>query len=725
MAGKPWEIYQRAGLAPKETPKPWERYQQTQEPIDYDAAVVDERHPDVSVADRAIVKNFSNSPDSAIAFLTKKYPGYEVKADPDGIAIRKQGEEFYKRLDPSSIELEDLSDVGTDVTSGVASTAGTALGAGVGLSAGPAGVIPGAMVGSGAAGAGHEALRQKLGQYMGLPQEVNTSDVVTSGLVSAASPLVFGAAPLKSSATNYVAKQMSKPGQTLTKEAVQDLIDAGGTGVLKRAYNTATRKVAPWLGETVSGVPKQAIKTYANNREEINALSKDGVTDLVESAQQRLSSGIGKIKASKGKALGDAIDSAGGKVNIGAVKGQYQAYINELKQKASSYPDGAPQWIDDQLNAAQKEYQYLFGIPRSDPKVVGSYTVPGDEGFQGQRINAGSYDTPAQTISSRVYDKATGTWTNVDESLPGASVGIAEDTALRTNPKTGELERMANRPSTPDATINIVDDPNVKFDWNTMKSASRASEIPDQLTAQQAFDLQHKLRDSGNLTRMTGGPAPRHSTAATSDEKALADTALEGYRSVNQELDRVTEGLTGELKKDYKTYAELQKTLQPYFRTPQSTMNTLSGLDKNSRRILFEKLKELSEKDGINLLDDAKTLEALRYFRDPGLDAISGGGTTSTSRTIPLATLGGSLGALLGYKMGGGFAGATAGGATGAFLGSKAGSPKAIKGIIDSGAWAEKLGRELQPKGNFTPGAAKSSWEMLKRKDTKKTQEEE
>ncbi len=216
----PWETgnvgQSLAGMGFKKGQAPWEQQQgdgtlTPREPLNMDEAVLDERHPAIDWKDRAIIKNFSNSPEAGVQYLQKKYPQLDVGSDAGGIAIKGPGDEYARRLDPSTMELEDISDVGADIGMGAAQTAGAAAGAGGGLLVGgPGFMVPGAMVGSAGASGGAEYLRQKIGQYLGLPQKIDQSQVGVSTVMGGLTTGAMGAQPMKDSSSKVSVEPLDK-----------------------------------------------------------------------------------------------------------------------------------------------------------------------------------------------------------------------------------------------------------------------------------------------------------------------------------------------------------------------------------------------------------------------------------------------------------------------------------------------------------------------------------
>lgn len=237
-------------------------------------------------------------------------------------------------------------------------------------------------------------------------------------------------------------------------------------------------------------------------------------------------------------------------------------------------------------------------------------------------------------------------------------------------------------------------------------------ELPDKLPASQAFSLQDQLRDAAELFRVKDGPAPRFGASASRADKRGMEAARKGYTELNKEFERVTGGLSQELKNEYANLSSLQKNLQPYFKDASTTFNTLSGLGKKNRKPLYETLERLQKSYGIDLVKPAKELEAFSYYGNPGLDAISSGGVTSTSRSIPLAIAGGAAGSYAGRETGG-TPGQIVGSGLGFLLGGKMASPSVIKALVRGGKAVESKTINKLPNAKRANQAANSAWLMM------------
>jgi hypothetical protein len=533
-------------------------------------STVQEQHPDISTADRWLVKNLSQSPEASLNYLKQKYPDLEIEMSGDGQLRAKSKGGKWMAIDPDNHGLDyskgglkefgkDVGDIGYDLyagaTEGAAALGGAALGAGVSLPAGMTGAIPGAMLAGGAATAANEGIRQKLGQWLGLPQDVSGEDVLASGAIGAVAPAISGAGKV--------------PG------VAQKAMEYGGKAT--RAINPL-----PFIGEKVSGVPRQILRDYADDgvREAVKRLEKEGITDFSGKVFDKLKNYIEGNKEKAGQELVEAIEGAGRKANVAPAKGSFTSRVDEIQKNAP--------------------------VTEADQKAINA--VLGD------------------------YNKY---------------FGLAEDAQTRLNPNRMVLEKSP-------------------------------SFVPDELTPKKAWDIQKQLKQVADFEKSDLTPA----------DLARKGAARDSYFKINEALDEASEGLSSKAKDRYSAAIKEEAELLPRFEgrtradSIQKTYNEMSRLDRQGRKVMQEKLSKLSDDEILNLADEAKILSTYRWLGNPNVAPVSSAGTTSTSRTIPLAIAGGSLGSLAGYNTGQGYAGATVGGAGGAALGTMLGSPAAMKAYI-------------------------------------------
>lgn len=533
-------------------------------------STVQEMHPDISLKDRWIVKNFSQDPANSIAYLKQQYPGLEFGLSNDGQLRARKPDDVWRAIDPDTgiISKDTLNDIGDIVydlyaagTEGAATVGGAAAGALGTLPSGGWGAIPGAMVASGATTAGNEAMRQKLGSWLGIPQDIDWGDVGVSGAIGTVAPVIAGVGKVPG---------LAERGAKLAGQAV------------------SKANPLPWIGEKVSGVPREVLRNYYDDgvRANVDKLEKEGITDFSGQVYDKLKNYVESNKEKAGQELVDVMENMGKKVDIKDAKGAFGSARDEIMARAE---DG--------------------GLTNADAKKL---------------------------------DKLNEIYTNY--------FGVQEESFL-----------------------------------------------PDQIGAKKAWQLQKDLKQTA-----------KYGSDMDAQELYSKGVSRDAYTKINEALDKASDGATTTAKDRYSAAMKEEAELLPKFEgktradSIQKTYNTMSGLDRQGRKVMQEKLSKLSDDEILNLVDEAKILSTYKWLGKPNIAPVSSGGTTSTSRTIPLAIAGGSLGSLAGYNTGGGYAGATVGGASGAALGTILGSPAALKAYIRAMRKAGRARELITPRGTPT-----------------------
>jgi len=386
---KPWEKYQN-----NSGNKPWEKYGQTEN--------FTEEKADISAMDRFIAKNFSQSPETTKAFLQNKYPEMEIKLKEGRIFAAKKGEKDFKALDPetgffSSDFLADAGDVAYDVGSGIAEGAATAAGGIAGAPFGGAGAIPGAMIAGGAASAGSEAIRQRLGQAMGVPQEVSMDDVKMAGGIGAVSPLLFG--------TGASAKQIAKAG---IKESTQK-------GILGKAYKKLTRDILPSIGSTISGADKEALKTYIKDPSVIREVAEN-VFQNTDEAVSRAKEIVRQEKSVVGQQMNEHMRESGKSIDIVDLKQKLRGKITELENLTERSPSQ-----DDYLDQLKGLKDRAFSNVTND----GLVDIP--DQIDANRMFDLQDELKKFKGSKTVFDEKTGRETVVDKRFAAEASNLYKD----------------------------------------------------------------------------------------------------------------------------------------------------------------------------------------------------------------------------------------------------------------------------------------------------------
>jgi hypothetical protein len=278
--------------------------------------IIQEELPEVGVLERAKLKTFGNSPESMAQALMQN-PNLESEVSKDGqVLVRAKGSRDWNVLDPDTgIDplsfggikelgkdmLEGAYDVGTGLVEGAAS-----LGAGVaaGAATGGAAAIPAAMGTGAALSAGNEALRQKIGAALGIPQEVNMDDVKMSGAFGAASPLLLGTGgALKNTAKGALKNELFQSGLIGTggKKALTGSAELF-TGIKGDLFKRATKDPALMKQISETGEDVVANDAIAN----VFTKVEDRYKDLGSRINEKLRGSNEMVDVSKAK---DAIKS--------------------------------------------------------------------------------------------------------------------------------------------------------------------------------------------------------------------------------------------------------------------------------------------------------------------------------------------------------------------------------------------------------------------------------
>ena len=300
---------------------------------------VQEQHPDISWQDRVVAKNFAQDQGKQVEFLQSKYPNLEFDVSENNqIRAKSPESREWNVLDPdtgffSSDFVSDVGDVGYDLYSAGSEGLATAAGAlfGGGATAG-VGTIPGAMAAGGAMTGANEAARQKLGQYLGIPQEVSGEDVAVSAGVGAVAPMLFGAGKAKG--------------------AIGAGLDATGRGL---------KKINPgfWLGEKISGVPRDVLRKFYDPKvdDAVEGLNKTGVDKYTGDTFDKIMKYFKTQRDEAGENLVNEIDAIGRPVNMKPAKASYGNRKLDILKKES--PTNADQAVFDNLTKAQDKYMGL------------------------------------------------------------------------------------------------------------------------------------------------------------------------------------------------------------------------------------------------------------------------------------------------------------------------------------------------------------------------------
>jgi hypothetical protein len=616
MAGK---VYTDDDITPDPKPKVYTDHDINADGLADSVLTVQEQHPDISEAERVILKNTANSPQAMVRTLQKWHPGADVKFDKDQILYKKPDEEQYRVLDPQAktswlhpidriTEMlqdpkevgKDILDVPVDAAQGViTNAAGAAMAAPATIATlpeGGVGAIPAYMMGAGLTGSGTEYLKQRLGKMLGVEQEVDPKQVAMTGVMSAILPNVTGTGVAANQLANSAVKRgVANTAEQFLKSEAGQVAQNAQRGGMQLGWDYAKGTLLPQAGQMISGVSARAIKGLSKHLPEIEEMEKSGqVGPVVRETMDDFRDKLQRKLAEQGRAIPERLNQTGQQVDLGAAK-------QHLKDLHQDYMD--------------------------------QYNRTGNETFlkNAEQVN-------------NVYNE------------------IFQD---------GRTARPAS---------SLLD-----AEGKPLVAAQEAQELPNKIPARSAWDLQTgPIRQNAEYHKM-------HPLMPVPDGKPIPDARLAGAvgktdGAINQELELATAGAdsTGKLKGDYRATKELERGVAPYFRTDQQAFNTLRNLDSPSKRLLYESLDQADKQLGTDLLPTAEKLEAYSAFSKPSWDAVSSGGSTSTSRTLPLYNTLASGADSAAEHIGVPFAKPALKGL--AYVGTKLGSPKAIRAMVSANA---------------------------------------
>lgn len=311
--------------------------------------VVDEAHPAVAWKDRALVKNFGN--DTGMAYMQEKYPNLQFKPDGSNLLIKGKNETEWRKLDPSSFELSDISDVAYDIGSGVVEGGAAAAGALLGN-------VPGMMAGAGVAGAASEGIRQGIGKLLGVNKEVSGTDVLATGVASGLLAPVFGAGKVSKGLRGSLSNMAGKvSGDAAEKIATKEASSLAERGLLGAGYDQFKNKFAPGIASLTSGEKASVYKTYINNLDEIENMTDD----VVQERAVGLFTGVEEALQQEKREVGDIFNKVRGTdagIDISDIKADFTSKINSLKEKQSS--EGLKAWEKKYLATLKSDFNDMF-----------------------------------------------------------------------------------------------------------------------------------------------------------------------------------------------------------------------------------------------------------------------------------------------------------------------------------------------------------------------------
>lgn len=402
--------------------------------------------PEGFKADRFLIKNLGDDAMQSIAYLKNKYgDAYDFDSKEGQIRIKKPGEKQWKVLDPSSFDLQDISDIAYDTVAGIGQGAATATAGVAGGALGGIGAIPAAMGTSAATGAAGEALRQWLGKQAGV-NEMSGKDIAISGAIGAAAPALFGTGASKGmvkaaiGGDDVVRNISSKLGNYIGKDdfamtpanlkAAEEYLTRAQSGALNRPiekiggfFSGIPEKVIGKMNTTVSPYVKDFMEQagYRFNPEDVITTTKAGEVldfDPDKFASKFVDTIVDETKAKReqlGEQIAQGLDASGKTFNFGNYLGDLDEFLTKIKtSKNLTKADEAT------LEKAKKlAYNYLTTDVRvTDPATGRMFRQVDKTGKPVRKIINDASATEAMRIKNSMKDFLDFASTGGDKSSP-------------------------------------------------------------------------------------------------------------------------------------------------------------------------------------------------------------------------------------------------------------------------------------------------------------------
>lgn len=319
--------------------------------------ISDKMHPSFGAWDRFVVKNFASSPDAGIGYLKKEYPDMQFLKTRDGeIVGKKQEDPYYYRLDEKGASLMDATDLVADVGQGAAE-------ASVGTAAGIASANPylGALA-AGGIGFISEGVKQNIGSALGIPENSDLGNQVTSGVFSGVMPGV-------------------------------------GAG-LKSAWG-ATKNAAPKVMSKLSGFSEDVLRNINLDEKSRNLIAQMGPDKFASNVHSSLREGFKNAEVNSGKLIAATQNPTA--IDIKSVKNKLTSDLANLPPEQMGFYSqakdallGAGDLVSPQDVFRYKNQLYKIGQSRSAPSLTKSSAATSSEmlrkSLEGNAINPAAFN---------------------------------------------------------------------------------------------------------------------------------------------------------------------------------------------------------------------------------------------------------------------------------------------------------------------------------------------
>lgn len=625
---------------------------------------------DIGLWDRLAVKNFGGDIGDQIKYLSSKpeYSDYNIQDYNGEIVAKKKGEEKFKKLDKSwslnPIEiLKDAGDIGFDVLSGIAESAGAAAGASSGVSTLGLGSVPLAAFGAARAAAGMEALKQTIGKAIGVRGEYEPSEMISSGALGAVPIFAFGTGLGK----NFV-KNAFKDDAEIAKylKSTQNEMHYVDDKLSQESIDLAMKLKEEEQKGLLSGISDAAVGLVTGNKPEMLRTVMDYVPKPILEALKKKGAGVDPNEPyrfkdlaaifSKNNNLGDAgaalsahVDDTFGK----AKEILYEQFDGPILEKSAKFKE-----IDNQQSEKLRELIMQKESGASEETLKKIF----DE------INVLQVEKRKYGLDAAVEAKPLGNFMAENRSnKTGVSQKVVNevDNFIQNNFRPKKIKEQIKVVVNGKETIKTIPRSSDPLDAanEIMGYKNKVAGLPESLTKERRKGIRENFlidpMEYKQIMRTIEDKAKdvlRYGAGLSEQEAVTFNNAQ--FRSKLQEVvgnmrdslyDKTYENST--LRDQYHALSQLARDLERHLGTEQQAAKTMMNWSKptfSSVRKKVEQFDELLTKINEEAVkkDPTKTLEpsniagfaklgqAVNVYGDNSLQALSSGGTTSTSKTI-------------------------------------------------------------------------------------------
>lgn len=548
----------------------------------YGVEPIQEMHPDISMIDRAAVKNLGTDTDESIVYLKQQY-GDKLDFDKvqGQIVAKRPDEKEWRVLDPEYFgkggfiegakeAIRDVTDVAYDIPAGMLQGAATTAGGLAGLPLGPGGALAaGAAAGAGS-GLVAEGIRQGLGNLVGVSSGLDKTSLALSGALGGVGPLAFGVGTAKGAAKELVesgAKQVAK------------------TGVLRQALGMTTAEA------------KKALESGIGS---LSPSQKKLLTDYVSDRTEGLMSQPAK------KALGFLSGFSAKAINT-AQKPISPILRKQLERLNIPLEDGVPYTMQEVADILNK---------RNDADAVAKMAIQAisDEIKRARRTIGAKMNLARETaegagVEIDIYDAAKPIRDYIEELADLQAKDWSPERAKRIQQAQSVIDDFLS------TRVPSPDDPSKFFNVPVTKLGPEAT-----------FDRQQAIKDKFL-------------------QNAYGDKYEDALGKISNELEsKITQtesNIRNQLKKKigaqdvYKEYAEneeMTQALYSSFKDLKRAGRTIGNIESKANAGLRKQLIQFDDKYGGNTMELAELMQTWRNFTESGVNSIAGRGSEVAQR---------------------------------------------------------------------------------------------